>query len=203
MDRMTHRTPGDGLGPTDQFQQFWAALNVRYFRGALPPIEIVWSLRLTASTGMFISRLGPRARAIHHADPAPRRRLIRLSAPLLRHQTERELVGTLAHEMIHQWQYDLLQRRPDHGAEFHRKMAAMNRDGLGITVHHHLEHAVRALAKYAWQCLQCGRVYERQRRTIRPVRHRCGACRGRLREQSSRTGHAPDASAGCSQRNTP
>jgi predicted SprT family Zn-dependent metalloprotease len=110
------------------------------------------------------------------------RRLIRLSIPLLQDQPHEELIGTLAHEMIHQWQYDILKRRPDHGPEFHRMMAVMNRDGLGITIRHSLEKAVHALTKYTWRCTDCGRDYHRQRKTIRPGRHRCGECLGTLCE---------------------
>ena len=89
---------------------------------------------------------------------------------------------TLAHEMIHQWQYDILKRRPNHGQDFRRMMARMNLDGLGITIYHSLGKEVTALAKYAWRCQQCGSIYRRQRRTIQPRRHLCGACRGPLRE---------------------
>ncbi len=66
--------------------------------------------------------------------------------------------------------------------DFRRLMEAMNRDGLGITISHSLDEAMQALAKYAWRCQECGRDYRRQRRTIRPGRHRCGVCRGKLRE---------------------
>lgn len=61
-------------------------------------------------------------------------------------------------------------------------MARMNHDGLGITIYHSLTTEVAALAKYAWRCQQCGSIYRRQRRTIQPRRHLCGACKGPLRE---------------------
>lgn len=167
---------------SERLQEAWGELNVRYFQGALSPIEIAWSRRLMSSAGMFVSRVGPRARTAHGAGPSTGRRLIRLSVPLLQRQPEQEIISTLAHEMIHQWQFDVLKRRPNHGADFHRKMAAMNRDGLAVTIRHSLDDAVEALAKYAWRCLRCGRHYRRQRRTIRPNQHRCGHCRGPLRE---------------------
>jgi predicted SprT family Zn-dependent metalloprotease len=163
-------------------QDEWNRLNVRYFRGALPAIQILWSRRLTASAGMFVSQVGPRARQDGVVDTRSGRRLIRLSLPLLRDQPEEEMIATLAHEMIHQWQYDILKRRPNHGRDFRCVMEVMNRDGLGVTIGHSLDEAVQALAKYAWRCQQCGRDYRRQRRTIRPSRHRCGVCRGKLRE---------------------
>ena len=166
------------LADTAEFlQATWHQLNDRYFRQRLLPINIAWSNRLTSSAGMFVNRVGPR-----HRNMDAGRRLIRLSAPLLRQQHEQEIIGTLAHEMIHQWQYDVLRRRPNHGPDFIRKMEEMNRDGLGITLRHALDESVHALSKYTWRCGECGRLYCRQRRTIRPRRHHCGNCQGRLRE---------------------
>lgn len=164
----------------EQLHAHWSDLNARYFGGALPPIEIVWSARLTSSAGMFVSHAGPRSREDGREGRA--RRLIRLSAPLLQHLSGRELLSTLAHEMIHQWQFDLRKRRPGHGQDFLDKMDAMNRDGLKITIHHTLDEEVSAFMTYAWRCLECGQDYPRQRRTIRPKDHRCGACRGLLGE---------------------
>lgn len=170
------------LATLQQLHAHWADLNVRYFGGTLPPIDIVWSSRLTSSAGMFVSHTGPRARAEGSLESGQSRRLIRLSAPLLQYLPERELLSTLAHEMIHQWQYDVRKRRPDHGEDFLEKMEAMNRDGLRITIHHTLDEEVSAFMTYAWRCLECGQDYQRQRRTIRPKDHRCGACRGPLGE---------------------
>ena len=163
-----------------QLQSCWRELNARYFRSALVPIRIEWSARLTSSAGLFISHTGPRSSNPRNAH----RRLIRLSAPLLGCQSEREILSTLAHEMVHQWQYDVLKRRPSHGLDFLAKMDTMNDDGLGITVHHALDKQVRRFMKYEWRCQHCGRDYQRQRRTIRPRVHRCGHCRGPLKEMS-------------------
>ena len=184
----------------EELQAWWRELNARYFADLLPPIPIVWSPRLTSSAGLFINRVGPRAPLLSSGHPpspgAPRRapsrdgvsehRLIRLSIPLLSNQPAAEVHSTLAHEMIHQWQYDVRKRRPNHGDDFRRTMAAMNRDGLGITVQHSLTADVAALSRYTWQCVRCGRLYLRHRRTIRPNRHRCGTCTGRLLELPSR-----------------
>ena len=170
---------------TELLQEHWAELNSRYFREALPPIRIEWSRRLTSSAGMFVCRVGPRHPFARVTDDHNRRRCIKLSAVLLRGQVfrqDQETLTTLAHEMIHQWQYDILKRRPNHGLDFRRMMARMNEDGLGITIYHSLGKEVAALTKYAWRCQQCGSIYRRQRRSIQPRRHSCGACRGPLRE---------------------
>ncbi|HSF68068.1 MAG TPA: SprT-like domain-containing protein [Nitrospiraceae bacterium] len=169
--------------------EMWKELNGHYFAGLLPPIDLVWSRRLTSSVGMFVSRRGPRPRLDRDGIRPPTKREIRLSLPLLQQVVRRseygkqEIASTLAHEMIHQWQYDILKRRPNHGVDFLRKMTEMNRDGaLAITIYHSLQKEVLALTRFAWRCRQCGRVYRRQRRTIQPRRHHCGICRGLLQE---------------------
>ena len=178
---------------SSQLTDIWNDLNIRYFDGTLPPITLVWSKRLTSSVGMFVSRTGPRSSWGDGATSKASKREIRLSIPLLTPLLarppfgENELVSTLAHEMIHQWQYDILKRRPNHGPDFMRKMHDMNRDGtLAITIYHALKKEVQALSRFAWRCGRCGRIYWRQRRTIQPRRHHCGSCRGALHEVSSR-----------------
>ena len=171
----------------EELQARWRDLNARCFAGLLPPISIVWSRRLTSSIGMFASCGGPRSPQL--AATGRSRREIRLSLPLLERLAERtpyaeqELLNTLAHEMIHQWQFDVLKRRPNHGLDFLRKMTEMNRSGeVAITTYHSLQKEVLALSRFAWCCRNCGRVYRRQRKTIEPKRHHCGACRGTLQE---------------------
>ena len=172
-----------------QLQKIWSDLNGQYFGGVLPAIAIVWSRRLTTSVGLFVGRRGPRPRLNRDGMRPPTEREIRLSLPLLRQAAqcseygEQEIVNTLAHEMIHQWQFDILKRRPNHGMDFFRKMTEMNRDGaLAITIYHSMQKEVLAFARFAWRCRQCGRVYRRQRQTIQPRRHHCGICRGALEE---------------------
>lgn len=181
---LTQKFPSNVLVPVDQLQNLWKSLADSYFSNRLPPIRIEWSSRLTASTGLFVSHVGPRSRDLIWGEQRESARLIRLSAPLLHNQPESEIMGTLAHEMIHQWQYDVKKCRPTHGPEFLKFMARMNRDGLGITIRHSLNQQVEAFTKYAWQCTKCGESYRRQRRSISPHRHRCGSCYGSLREIS-------------------
>lgn len=171
----------------EELRTRWHNLNARYFAGLLPPIPVVWSRRLTSSVGMFVSREGPRPP--RDTGSGRGHREIRLSLPLLERLAERtpyaeqELLNTLAHEMIHQWQFDVLKRRPSHGLDFLRKMTEMNRSGeVAITTYHSLQKEVQALSRFAWRCKDCGRVYRRQRKTIEPKRHHCGACRGPLQE---------------------
>jgi predicted SprT family Zn-dependent metalloprotease len=170
----------------DALQEEWRCLNRRYFAGLLPPIAIQWSTRLTSSVGLFVSRGGPRTPS---GLSAVNRREIRLSLPLLERLAQRtpfveqEVRNTLAHEMIHQWQFDILRRRPNHGPDFLRKMAEMNRSGeVAVTTYHTLRREVLALSRFAWRCQTCGLVYRRQRNTINPRWHQCGRCHGALLE---------------------
>ncbi|MEX0829549.1 MAG: SprT-like domain-containing protein [Nitrospirales bacterium] len=168
--------------PLSSVQAMWQDLACRFFENRLPAITIEWSSRLTASTGLFVSQVGPRSRWVSSAYRHGEARVIRLSAPLLRGQPEAELQGTLAHEMIHQWEFDIRKRRPSHGPTFREMMDRMNEAGLGITIRHQLNETVNALNRYAWECVHCGMVYHRQRRTILPARHLCSRCRGKLVE---------------------
>jgi len=168
-------------------QTHWQQLNVRYFSGSLSPITIRWSRRLTSSVGMFACR--GKARMSQRFALGQRLREIRLSLPLFERlatrtrYAEQELLNTLAHEMIHQWQFDVLNRRPDHGLEFLKKMTEINRSGeVAITTYHSLEADVIALSRFAWRCKDCGHIYRRHRKTIHPKRHHCGICQGPLQE---------------------
>jgi predicted SprT family Zn-dependent metalloprotease len=160
----------------------WQVLNAQYFDGRLPAIDIQWSSRLTSSVGMFVSQTGPRSRFVSYEERHGSARKIRLSLPLLADMPHSEIRGTLAHEMIHQWQYDIRKRRPSHGADFSHMKDLMNGDGLGITVCHSLIQEVEAFTRYEWRCQSCGKGYRRQRRTIFPARHRCSECLGSLKE---------------------
>lgn len=176
------RAVRQGLVPLEQVQAMWQSLVHRFFENRLPLITIEWSARLTSSAGLFVSQVGPRSVWVPREYRQGAARVIRLSAPLLCDQPEDELRRTLAHEMIHQWQFDIRKHRPSHGAEFREMMHRMNAEGLGITVRHRLDAAVQSGNRFAWQCLQCGMAYHRQRRTIIPARHICSRCRGTLVE---------------------
>ncbi len=170
------------LVPLSSLQKMWQQLSAQFFDNRLPAIRIEWSTRLTASAGLFVSQVGPRSRWVPAAYRHGEARVIRLSAPLLRGQPETKLRGTLAHEMIHQWEYDICKRHPSHGPIFREKMDRMNDAGLGISICHQLNHTVEAFNRYAWECVRCGMSYRRQRRSIVPARHVCSECRGALVE---------------------
>ncbi len=172
-------------------RSLWQALNDSYFQGRLPAIAIQWSTRLTASAGLFMSRMGPRNVRVPPEERHGKGRVIRLSVPLLSGQSFEAIRGTLAHEMIHQWQFDVKTCRPSHGREFQRIMDVMNAGGLGLAMYHTLTEEVEALAKFAWRCVRCGHAYHRQRNTLSTKRHRCGRCLGLLREMALSSSRTP------------
>jgi predicted SprT family Zn-dependent metalloprotease len=176
------RISSQDLVSLSHLQTMWQHLSSRFFENRLPAIRIEWSSRLTASSGLFVSEIGPRSRWVSAAYRHGDARVIRLSAPLLRGEPEAELLGTLAHEMIHQWEFDIRKRYPSHGPTFREMMDRMNEEGLGITIRHQLNENVAMWNRYAWKCIRCGMAYYRQRRTIVPSRHLCSRCRGALVE---------------------
>lgn len=186
VENMALRTPSNVPLSVEHLQSIWQELNDSFFQSRLPAIEIQWSTRLTASAGLFRSRTGPRTSWVSSEERHGKGRVIRLSIPLLSGQPFEEIRGTLAHEMIHQWQFDVKKWCPSHGREFRRIMALMNADGLGITIYHTLADGTPAPAKFTWHCTRCGHAYHRQRNSLSTQRHRCGLCRGPLQEIMAR-----------------
>ncbi len=181
---MALHTPSNVPLSVEHLQAIWQELNESYFGNRLPAIEIQWSTRLTASAGLFRSRTGPRTSWVAPEERHGAGRVIRLSVPLLSRESFEAIRCTLAHEMIHQWQFDVKKCCPSHGREFRRIMALMNADGLGITIYHTFGEDAEAAAKFTWRCAWCGYAYYRQRNTLSTKRHRCGVCRGPLQEIS-------------------
>lgn len=168
----------------EELQIYWSRFNRSYFQNRLPPIEIQWSKRLRSSSGLFVSKTGPRSQWVSSEERHGKGRVIRLSFPLLHDQSINEIQGTLAHEMIHQWQFDVKKNRPSHGREFRRLMTIMNQDGLDITVYHSLNKKVEIAEQSSWKCIQCGQSYHRQRNTLSLRQDHCRYCNGFLEEES-------------------
>lgn len=80
---------------------------------------------------------------------------IRLSEPLLKLRSRKELVETLLHEMIHAWNFILgiYEENGGHGKNFKGKMEEINRKaGTNITVYHSFHDEVELYKKHWWQC---------------------------------------------------
>ncbi|XP_070491206.1 DNA-dependent metalloprotease dvc-1 isoform X2 [Chironomus tepperi] len=81
--------------------------------------------------------------------------IIRLSEPLLKLRSRKELVETLLHEMIHAFNFirGILEENGGHGKNFLAKMHEINRlAGTNITVYHTFHDEVELYKKHWWRC---------------------------------------------------
>lgn len=146
----------------DALYAMYESFNTLYFGGRLPPaarVTIEYSNRLTASAGICY----------------PKRRTIRISTHY--HLKFPEDVGsTLLHEMIH---FVV----PKHGADFKALAARIRHIGGQINLHAK-ERATAGIKRWLYICRSCGMEHPRMRRLKQGgVNHRCGRCRGELREE--------------------
>lgn len=80
---------------------------------------------------------------------------IRLSEPLLKLRSRKELVETLLHEMIHAWNFinGIQEENGGHGQKFLAKMHEINKKtGTNITVYHTFHDEVELYKKHWWRC---------------------------------------------------
>lgn len=81
--------------------------------------------------------------------------IIRLSEPLLKLRSRKDLVETLLHEMIHAWNFvrGVLEENGGHGQNFLAKMHEINRQaGTNISVYHTFRDEVEIYKKHWWRC---------------------------------------------------
>ncbi|KAG5682313.1 hypothetical protein PVAND_011672 [Polypedilum vanderplanki] len=81
--------------------------------------------------------------------------VIRLSEPLLKLRSRKELIETLLHEMIHAWNFirGIHEENGGHGAQFLSKMNEINRlAGTNITVYHTFHDEVELYKTHWWRC---------------------------------------------------
>ena len=136
--------------PTDYYQEEvfdiyddFNIYNQIYFENTLGSIIVEWSNRMTSCAGVF---------SIHNNIAT-----IRLSEPLLKYRSIKEMKETLLHEMIHAYcyikQYDQSDDLSGHGKHFKAKMKEINDlTGFNITVYHSFHDEVNLYAKYIWRC---------------------------------------------------
>lgn len=81
--------------------------------------------------------------------------VIRLSEPLLKLRSRKDLVETLLHEMIHAWNFirGIMEENGGHGQNFLAKMHEINRAaGTNISVYHSFHDEVDLYKKHWWKC---------------------------------------------------
>ncbi|TLS24585.1 hypothetical protein PpBr36_08273 [Pyricularia pennisetigena] len=97
--------------------------------------------------------------------------------------SEDRLLNVLAHEFCHLATFMItgVTNNP-HGREFKSWAAKCSRAfghrGIDVTT----KHSYEIDFKFAWECVECAGEYKRHSRSINPQRHRCGRCKGELRQ---------------------
>jgi SprT-like domain-contaning protein Spartan len=80
---------------------------------------------------------------------------IRLSEPLLKLRSRKDLIETLLHEMIHAWNFvrGVMEENGGHGQNFLAKMHEINRSaGTNISVYHTFRDEVELYKTHWWRC---------------------------------------------------
>ncbi|MFI5257923.1 MAG: SprT-like domain-containing protein [Gemmatimonadales bacterium] len=103
------RTHEEDLGVAEQLRSWHARYNTRHFHGRLKGVEIRVSRRMKSRLGHYTA-----------ATPGGETAEIAISRAHLRRHGWNEVLHTLLHEMVHQWQ-DETSRTIDHGATFRAK----------------------------------------------------------------------------------
>lgn len=136
-----------------ELRWWYEELNRRHFGGRLA--VALWEVR-------FAPELRHRA-----GDCDFRRRRIRVADYLRRHYGRAEVLNTLLHEMVHQWQFERT-GRSGHGGEFWARLRAIpdyTADGKHAPPNPEYERR-RAARLLVYQCPACGQqVYRRRRGT--------------------------------------
>ena len=123
--------------------EYFSIYNQLYFEEKVGCVRLEWSKKMTLCAGVF---------SVRNNEP-----VIRLSEPLLKFRSIKEIKETLLHEMIHAWvfveEYDQSDDRSGHGIHFKMKMYEINKNtGLNITVYHSFHEEVDFYRKHIWRC---------------------------------------------------
>ena len=96
---------------------------------------------------------------------------------------EHRLLNVIAHEFCHLANFMVsgVTTNP-HGKEFKAWAVKVSRvfGGRGIEVT--TKHSYDIDFKYVWECASCGMEYKRHSKSVHPERHRCGGCKGELKQ---------------------
>ncbi|XP_063994381.1 DNA-dependent metalloprotease SPRTN-like [Diachasmimorpha longicaudata] len=123
-------------------------LALTYFGCRLRAFDIVWENAMVSTSGRTFYR----------------RRLIKISWPILRALGSRELEAVILHELIHVHLY-LEHGDGSHGSRFRAHARRINRlGGYNIGVHHDAAHQV--VQRHSWRCTGCGMVIHTSRDVV-------------------------------------
>ncbi|KAG0795207.1 hypothetical protein G6F16_001715 [Rhizopus arrhizus] len=128
--------------PHPDIYRLFSTYNQQYFDGKLDRVELCWSTKMTRCAGTCTYMLGGHC-------------VIRLSEPLLKFRSKKDLLETLLHEMIHAYLF-VTQRNGNHdghGPEFLYEAKRINElTNLNISVYHNFMDEVDYYLTHVWQC---------------------------------------------------
>lgn len=133
------------LDPTPDIRALFVTFNDKFFSGRLSCVELEWSRKMYQCAGICYSRRNQMGMAC----------VIRLSEPLLKLRSRKDLIETLLHEMIHAWNFirGIMEENGGHGQNFLAKMHDINRlAGTNITVYHTFIDEVNEYKNHWWRC---------------------------------------------------
>jgi predicted SprT family Zn-dependent metalloprotease len=135
-----------GIEESSELQDFdiydlYQIYDLEFFENLLGPIKLEWSKRMTQCAGIFSVRGNNIS--------------IRLSEPLLKFRSIKEIKETLLHEMTHAYLFmkGIESGRDGHGPKFLEKIEQINRKtGLHLTVYHTFHDEVDYYKTHIWRC---------------------------------------------------
>ncbi|KAF2743678.1 hypothetical protein M011DRAFT_489613 [Sporormia fimetaria CBS 119925] len=147
-------------------------------------IKLIWSKTLKTTAGRanwrrekIRLRMGP-----HPTDIRTEYRhvcSIELAEKVI--DNDERLCNVLAHEYCHLTTFMISEvSNNPHGAEFKSWAHKVSRAFAHKNVHVTTKHSYQIAYKYVWECVGCGYEYKRHSKSVDPVRHSCGKCKGRL-----------------------
>lgn len=151
--------------------------------GSTGGIKINWTNRLTTTAGRAnwkreliktTTEAGTEGQHSHYAS-------IDLAEKVI--DDEHRLLNVVAHEFCHLANFMItgVTKNP-HGKEFQvwakQCSEAFRNRGINVTT----KHSYSINSKYVWTCVECSLEYKRHSKSIDPLRHRCGTCKGHLQQ---------------------
>lgn len=133
------------IDPTPDVTSMFKRFDDKFFSNKLKCVELEWSKKMYSCAGICYSRRNRFGMSV----------TIRLSEPLLKLRSRKNLVETLLHEMIHAYCFVLGIREGNggHGPNFVRMMQNINKvAGTNITVYHTFHDEVNEYKKHVWRC---------------------------------------------------
>uniref|UniRef100_A0A1B0DH28 Protein with SprT-like domain at the N terminus n=1 Tax=Phlebotomus papatasi TaxID=29031 RepID=A0A1B0DH28_PHLPP len=131
--------------PTPDVQSLFKRFDERFFKNKLQCVTLEWSKKMYSCAGICYQR----------SNKFGKECKIRLSEPLLKLRSRKDLIETLLHEMIHAYCFvqGIREGNGGHGPTFISIMRSINKiTGTNITVYHTFYNEVNAYKTHIWRC---------------------------------------------------